>query len=337
MSSLRPNSRPAPSWSPSAPWRSWHRPLVLFAAAMTLMTIVSTVGLAVDDRVLTGAPIWFKPFKFSVSFVAYCLSLAWMLSLLPSGRRVGWWAGTVVALASLVEMVIIVGQVVRGKRSHFNHETPFDEALFNAMAITVVILWLGTLAVAVLLLCARIADRASAWAMRSGIVLALAGAGVGFLMTQPAPGQRRGVSKVIGAHSVGVPDGGPSMPLTGWSTTGGDLRIPHFVGMHALQLLPLLVMVLTAFAPRFARLADDRIRLRLVLLASGTYAAALALVLWQALRGQPLIHPDGATLAVAGVILAVAALGTYGSLRAPTPSPRGAHDCEDALKKDLVA
>lgn len=240
---------------------------------------------------------------------------AGMLSLLPRGRRVGWWAGTVVALTSLVEMVIIAGQAMRGKRSHFNHETPFDEALFNAMAVTVVILWLSTLVVAVLLLRARIADRASAWAMRSGIVLALAGTAVGFLMTRPAPGQQPGVSKVIGAHSVGVPDGGPSMPLTGWSTTGGDLRIPHFVGIHALQLLPLLVMVLTALAPRFARLADDRVRLRLVLLAAGVYAAAFALVLWQALRGQPLIHPDGVTLGTAGLILATAVLGTYGSLR----------------------
>lgn len=305
---------------------------------MTVSAVVSAVGLVVDDRVLAGAPIWFKPFKFSVSFVAYCLSLAWMLSLLPNGRRPGWWAGTVVALASLVEIVIITGQAVRGKRSHFNHETPFDEALFNAMAVTVVILWIGTLVVAVLLLRARIADRASVWAMRCGIVLALAGAAVGFLMTQPAPGQRRGVSKVVGAHSVGVPDGGPSMPLTGWSTTGGDLRIPHFVGMHALQLLPLLVMVLTALAPRFARLTDDRVRLRLVLLASAGYAAAFALVLWQALRGQPLIHPDEATLAGAGLILVTVALGTYGCLRASTPAAGKATAAEGAdASKELVS
>lgn len=297
---------------------------------MVALAVLSAVGLVVDDRVLVGAPIWSKPFKFSVSFVAYCLSLAWMLSLLPRGRRVGWWAGTVVALASLVEMVIITGQAMRGKRSHFNYETPFDEALFNAMAGTVVILWLGTLAVAVLLLRNRIADRAAAWAMRSGVVLALAGAAVGFLMTQPAPGQRRGVSKVVGAHSVGVPDGGPSMPMTGWSTTGGDLRIPHFIGMHALQLLPLLVMVLTALAPRFTRLTDDRVRLRLVLLASGVYAAVFALVLRQALRGRPLIHPDGATLGAAALILVAAVLGTFASLRAPTPAPGRATDAEGA-------
>lgn len=312
--------------STSAPWRSWHRPLVLFSAAMVVTALVSLVGLVFDDRVLAGAPIWAKPFKFSVSFVAYCLSLAWMLSLLPRGRRVGWWAGTVVMVTSIVEMVIIIGQVVRGKRSHFNQETPFDAALFAAMAVTVVILWLGTLAVAVLLLRARIADRASARAMRSGIVLALSGAAVGFLMTQPKPGQRPDTSDVVGGHSVGVPDGGPSMPLTGWSTTGGDLRIPHFVGMHALQLLPLVVMVLAALAPRFARLADDRVRLRLVLLASGVYAAAFALVLWQALRGQPLIHPDGVTLGAAGVIVGIAVLGTYGVLRVPTPARGKATD-----------
>ncbi|WP_208036703.1 hypothetical protein [Streptomyces cyanogenus] len=291
---------------------------------MAVTAVLCAVGLVVDDRVLVGAPVWAKPLKFSVSFVAYSLSLAWMLSLLPRGRRLAWWAGTVVALASLVEMLIITGQAARGRRSHFNQATPFDSALFQAMAVTVVILWAATLVIAVLLLRTRIADRASAWAIRSGIVLALAGAAVGFLMTRPAPGQRRGVSKVIGAHSVGVPDGGPSMPLTGWSTTGGDLRIPHFVGMHALQLLPALVMALTVLAPRFTRLAHDRVRLRLVLLASATYAAVFALVLWQALRGRPLVHPDATTLGAAGLILLAAVVGTYGSLRTAAPREPGA-------------
>ncbi|MFC8125045.1 hypothetical protein [Streptomyces sp. NPDC057302] len=310
---------------------------------MAALAVVSGIGLVVDDRLLVGSPIWFKPFKFSVSFVAYGLSLAWMLSLLDRGRLAGRWAGTVVALASLGEMVLITGQVVRGKRSHFNHRTPFDEAVFNAMAVTVVVLWLGTLFIAILLLRARIADRASAWAMRCGIVIALAGAAVGFLMTQPTPGQERGSSPIVGAHSVGVPDGGPSMPLTGWSRTGGDLRVPHFVGMHALQLLPLLLMALTALAtrPRFGLLADERVRLRLVLVASGAYAAAFALVTWQALRGQPLLRPDGATLTAAGLVIAVTAAAAYGALRAPTsrtPHPvqtTRAHEGDD--RKELVS
>ncbi|ATL30626.1 hypothetical protein KY5_5608c [Streptomyces formicae] len=325
---------------PSLPlWRSWHRPLVLFSASMAVVAVISAVGLVVDDRVLVGARIWFKPLKFSVSFVAYGLSLAWMLSLLDRGRRAGWWAGTVVTATSAVEMAIITGQVVRGKRSHFNHQTPLDEALFNTMAVTVVVLWLGTLAIAVLLLRARIPDRAAAWTMRCGIAVALAGAAVGFLMTQPAPGQVRGESPIVGAHSVGVPDGGPSMPLTGWSTTGGDLRIPHFVGMHALQLLPLLLMTLMALAPRYARLADPRVRLRLILVACAAYAAVFALVLWQALRGQSLIHPDGATLTVAGLIAAATIAGAVAALRPHASTHLRANVVEPAvepMEKELV-
>ncbi|MFE2091255.1 hypothetical protein [Streptomyces sp. NPDC059460] len=317
-------------------WRSWHRPLVLFAAAMAVMAVISGVGLLVDDRVLAGSAIWFKPFKFAVSFVAYALALAWMLTLLTRGRRTGWWAGTVVTVSSLAEMAIITAQVIRGKRSHFNHATPFDERLFTAMGVTVAVLWTGTLVIAVLLLRARIQDRAAALAIRSGVFIALVGAGIGFLMTQPTPEQRAAgnldTADVIGAHSVGVPDGGPSMPLTGWSTTGGDLRIPHFVGMHALQLLPLLLLALVALAPRFPRLGDPRVRLRLMLVASGAYAAVVALVTWQALRGQSLIHPDGATLTAASLLLAATAAGAYAALR-PTPVFR----TTDSAEKELMA
>ncbi|MFK4226265.1 hypothetical protein [Streptomyces sp. NPDC019890] len=303
---------------------------------MAVLTVVSVVGMVADDRVLVGSPIWFKPLKFSFSLGLYALTLAWMLSLATRGRRAGWWAGTIVALTGAIEMVIITGQVIRGRRSHFNFETDLDGTLFTIMGATIIVLWISSLVIAILLFRSRLADRASAWAMRLGAAIALVGAGLGNLMTQPTPEQQaaggRGVSTIVGAHSVGVPDGGPSMPLTGWSTTGGDLRIPHFVGMHALQVLPLFLLALIALAPRVARLRNERVRLRLVLVAAGTYAAVLALVTWQALRGQPLIHPDGATLTAAAVILVAAAIGSYTALRTTHVSPKAVD-----IDKELVA
>ncbi|MFD0371773.1 hypothetical protein [Streptomyces sp. NPDC059071] len=290
---------------------------------MVLLALVSAGGLVLDDRMLLGVPIWAKPFKFSVSFVAYALTLAWMLSLLPGARarRVGWWAGTVLAAASAVEMVLITGQVVRGTQSHFNVGTAFDAAVFQLMGMTVVVLWLAALVIAVLLLRARILDRATAWAVRLSSLIALAGAAVGFLMVRPTPEQlAQEDPPVTGAHSVGVPDGGPGIPLIGWSTTGGDLRIAHFFGMHALQLVPLLLLLLAALAPRFARLADDRVRLRLTLVASGAYAGTFALVTWQALRGQPLLSPDALTLAAAGALAVLTVAATALALRLPQTS-----------------
>ncbi|MFD5765036.1 hypothetical protein ACFWIN_04340 [Streptomyces sp. NPDC127049] len=293
---------------------------------MGVFALVSAGGILLDDRTLVGAPIWSKPFKFAVSFVAYSLSLAWMLSLLPRGRRTGWWAGTVVTATGVLEMVLITLQVVRGRQSHFNQETPFDSAVFQAMGITVVVLWLAALTIAVLLLRARILDRATAWAVRLSSLIALAGAAVGFLMAQPTPDQLSATDPpIVGAHSVGVPDGGPSLPVTGWATTGGDLRIAHFFGMHALQLLPLVLLVLAALAPRFPRLTDPLLRLRLVLTASAAYTAVFALLTWQALRGQPLLHPDATTLITAATIATLTTAATLLTLRgtpsAPSPTP----------------
>lgn len=299
---------------------------MLFAASMAVLAAVSAIGMLVDDRILVGSRIWFKPLKFSVSLLVYAVSLAWMLSLVTRAPRASWWAGTTIAATGVVEMVIITGQVIRGKRSHFNNETDFDILLYNIMAFSIMALWTAALVIAILLFRSRIKDRASTWALRLGSAIALVGAGLGVLMTLPTSEQQsasdNGTTTVIGAHSVGVADGGASMPLTGWSTTGGDLRIPHFVGMHALQILPLLLLALLLLAARFPRLGDERVQVRLVLTASAVYSAVLALVTWQALRGQSLIDPDAATLAAVAVIAAGGALGVLLSLRGKTPSPQ---------------
>jgi hypothetical protein len=113
--------------------------------------------------------------------------------------------------------------------------------------------------------------------------------------------------RIVGAHSVGVTDGGPGLPVFGWSTRGGDLRIAHFVGLHALQVLPFLGWLLTRRKGGLSllRVSD---RLALVWGAGMAYLGLVLMLTWQALRGQSVVHPDTKTVAAASFLAAAFAL-----------------------------
>jgi hypothetical protein len=294
-----------------------HRPLIFSAAVMVLIAIFAGAGLIFDDRVLVGVPIWLKPFKFAVSIAVYAATLAWMISLLQKGKRVAQGMAWVSTVMLLVEMVALITQTVRGVPSHFNHTPGFDSLVFSTMGTAIAVLWGANVVVAFLLMRQRVLDGPMVWAIRLGMVVALLGMAVAFLMPPPTPEQlallKNGVNPaMIGAHSVGVPDGGPGMPITGWSTVAGDLRIPHFLGIHAMQVLPLLALALRR------RFESDVVRTRLVLVGGVFYAGLLALTLWQALRGQSLIAPDGLTLGALAVLVAATAGATATAVRTRT-------------------
>lgn len=309
---------------------SAHRPLVTFAAAMAVLVVISVVGLIVDDRSLVGAPLWAKPFKFALSFTIYGVTWAWLLSLQTRWQRLGWWLGTVVTTAGVIEMIVIVGQQVRLHRSHFNVATPLDAALWSTMGATIAVLFIANVVWTVLLWRQPLLEAATSLALRLGATISLAGLAVAFLMTSPTAAQleeaKSGAATIMGAHSVGVEDGGPGLPLLGWSTTGGDLRIPHFVGMHALQIVPL--ACLAGFA-LFGRFGITRGLSKVVLVWSVAlgYFGILSVVTVQALRGQPLLRPDAVTLGqlavVGGAVLigGLAAIAT--GLRVSSPSSAG--------------
>jgi hypothetical protein len=211
-------------------------------------------------------------------------------------------------------MVLIVGAVTFGTTSHYNVSTPLHNAVWYTMAIAIMLVWTMNLFAAVLLLIQRMPDPSLAWALRLGLVVSLVGMGVGFLMVSETPAQERAADKagieapIQGAHAVGVQDGGPGLPVTGWSTTGGDLRVPHFVGLHGLQTLPLFGYLLALFAPAWLHTSY---RVALVWTAGLSYLCLIGLLTWQALGGQPVISPD-ARMLVALVALVLTA-GTAAS------------------------
>jgi hypothetical protein len=295
--------------------RAWalNAPLTLLGVVMVGTLLAALVGLVVDNQVITGAPAWLKPAKFAISITIYCFTFVYLLQFVRGHKRLVAIVANVTAVALLVEMVVIVGQVIRGTTSHFNYSTALDATLFMTMAGFITLVWVMALILGVLLLRQRMPDPVWAWSLRLSVLIALVGMGVAFLMTRPTAAQLAGAQAgnglpISGAHSVGVVDGGPGLPVLGWSTIAGDLRIPHFVGLHGLQVMLILGFLLTLPAARALLSVGQRVAL--VWTAGLGYVGLIGLLTWQALRGQSIIAPDGLTLAAGGALLGAVALVT---------------------------
>jgi hypothetical protein len=145
------------------------------------------------------------------------------------------------------------------------------------------------------------------------MTLTIVGALTGPLMTRPTAAQLAnaragGEMTTAGAHSIGGVDGGPGVPVSGWSREHGDLRVPHFIGLHAIQALALVAVGLG----RWRR--PETVRSRALLAAAASYATLFVLLLLEALRGQSFVAPDATMITsiaiwAAGTILVMAWLG----------------------------
>ncbi|MEJ8646050.1 hypothetical protein WKI68_42140 [Streptomyces sp. MS1.HAVA.3] len=297
--------------------RAWHRPLVVCAALMLALVLVSGVGTVVDGRMLLGESVWVKPLKFGFGFGLYAVTLAWLLTKLTKltkltrGRRLGRWLGTVFAVAATVEVGAITAQAARGTFSHFNADQtdPITLALVPLLTFGVMVIVIAQLILAIVVLIQRTGGAALNRAIRSGLALATFGmvVPVFWMVTEI---HSRTVTDANGhsvqmyqGHGIGDPDG-HGMPLTNWSVTGGDFRVPHFFALHGIQVLLLITAVLAALAAEHVWLRDEKVRARLVGSAALGYTGLVAVVTWQAWRGQSLIHPDTATLlALVAVLL----------------------------------
>ena len=247
--------------NPPLSWTGW---------ANVALAVLALVLLPLDHRLVTGTLVWIKPLKFALSVVAFSWTLGWLLADLPGPaqravRRLSWG----VAVSMVVEQGAIFIQAARGTTSHYNYASLLDGLLFSAMGIFIIVNTVMTLWALYLVWRYRPHGPAGyVWGLRLGLLIFIVGSVMGGMMIR------------LSQHTVGAPDGGPGLPGLGWSTRAGDLRAAHFLGMHALQALPLLGWALSHWQPRRAAW--------LTWVGALGYAALVAGLFGLALAGRPL-------------------------------------------------
>ena len=254
-----------------------HRREPLLAWTGTIHFALFMVMLAAsqfDSRIVTGVNVWLKPMKFAVSIGIYVWTIAWILRYVRGVNWAKWIVRLGVAGSMLVEMYCIGTQALRGTTSHYNTSTEYDAAIWVAMGVAIQVSILIDVFLLVLLFVRTIdMSRLYLWSVRIGLLV--------FIVLGSIPGFAMAAS---GAHNVGIDDGGPGMPVTNWSTEGGDLRVAHLVGLHSLQIIPLLGFLLS-------RRENLAIALRYLVLVGFTsaYVAGFMFVFIQATGGAPLL------------------------------------------------
>jgi hypothetical protein len=236
-----------------------------------ILTAVLLLVMQFDSRTILGINPWIKPTKFSISIAIYVWTLAWYLRYLSGRKRAASIISWVVAACMVAEIVGITLQSARGVPSHFNVATQLDAGIFTAMGSviglnTTMVIW-----VAVLFFLDR-PDLPAAylWGIRFGLILFLIASMEGVLMV------------IHGSHTVGAPDGGTGLPFVNWSREHGDLRVMHFAGMHALQVLPL-----AGYWMGRSR-STEGVKVAWIAGVFALYLGVMAALLWMAWQGQPL-------------------------------------------------
>lgn len=242
-----------------------NTPLTIFGWISLGGAIFSSLMLNVSDTQVMGINAWIKPLKFFISTTIFVWSMAWYSDYLPHSSILTIYTWFVIFVLSF-ELVYIALQASKGELSHFNISTSFHASMFQLMGIAISLMTLFTLYIGILFFKEPLPDLPTAylWGIRLGILFFVIFAFEGGMM-----GARL-------AHSVGGPDGDLGIRFLNWSLTKGDLRIAHFVGMHALQILPIVgyyLLTSTGFLIGFATI----------------YFCLATSVLIQALMGLPLI------------------------------------------------
>jgi hypothetical protein len=238
--------------------------LFYYGLICLILSLIFIILTKISNTQVFNVNAWYKPFKFAFSTFLFVWAIAWYCYYLPN-FNIKLFNWSVIILLGF-EIFYIAFQASKGQLSHYNISTPIYSALYSIMAIAATLVTLYTAYVGILFFTNSFPDLPNyyLWAIRLGIIIFVIFSFEGFAM-----GSRLN-------HSVGAVNDNSNWFIIGWSKTVGDLRVSHFIGMHALQVLPILSYYI---------LKNTKLTIGL----SIVYGILALMTLIQALQGKPLI------------------------------------------------
>ena len=238
--------------------------LFYFGLICVILSILCIVLIKTTTVQVHHVNAWIKPFKFAVSIGLFSWTMAWYCHYL-SDFNITLFNWTVIILFGF-ELIYIAFQASKGQLSHFNFDTQLYYILYCLMGLAAAVVTLYTAYVGFLFFTQTFPNLPGhyVWSIRLGILIFVVFSFEGALMSSQM------------SHSVGAVNDNSNWWIVGWSKTVGDLRVSHFIGMHALQLLPLL---------SFYLFKNTKATILIAIL----YGLLATSTLVQALNGKPII------------------------------------------------
>ena len=246
-----------------------------------LLAVLLSVNILLyflDPRVLADEALWLKPLKFELSIIIHFVTLSVLASLLSHARRnaKSWKVMTYLVVAfGLFEALYIFLQAARGRESHFNFTTNMESSMYALMGLGALIMVAGSFYLGCLLFREyrskpdNVLILSSAYGLTVGSVLTLIVAG--YLSSAP------------GANEINANADAIRFPLFSWYLNGQDLRIPHFLAMHMMQIIPLYGLWLSQ--RRLSQRNGSPYRTQMpILLATGIFSAIVLILFFLAVH-----------------------------------------------------
>ncbi len=211
--------------------------LAIAGWAMLALLLACLALLPFDARQVNGVSVWVKPGKFAASLWVWFWTLAWAWGVLAPTVRDGRVARLVLSgtlATGLFEQGWITLRAALGEPSHFATD-PLGAAVYGAMGVAAVVLSLLAAMLGAMVLWRGDPAQDRRWRLAVGLGLVIGG-GLAVFTGLSIGG--------MGGPRIGglATDAGAFAPFF-WSRTGGDLRIAHFLGIHAMQALPALALL----------------------------------------------------------------------------------------------